>query len=290
MVVSNITENFALHESNFAWVSARRPVITGDVAQYEDRSEPLGISRSGWGWDLKTGDFAGDGDVQIVQTTGFIAGSTNRWANLQELAMSNDDLLSKPRAWPRFAPGDDISGDDTNPFFVRGADGRFHDLAARLGVSDPGPSRAIALSDFDHDGRLDFAVANQWRQSYVYRNTRATSAPFLGLRLLTPATAGGCTRAAPVQGNELRPAIGATARILSGARGTRSGQVYPANGHGGVSAPELLFALQNPQNAVTAELTWRDSCGARHAANVSLTPGWHTLALHANGSTQEVKP
>ncbi|RVX39777.1 VCBS repeat protein [Nonomuraea polychroma] len=286
MVVSNITENFALHESNFAWVSTRKPVITGDVAQYEDQSEPLGISRSGWGWDLKTGDFAGDGDVQIVQTTGFVAGTTNRWANLQELAMANDDLLSKPGAWPRFAPGDDISGDDTNPFFARGADGRFHDIAARLGVSDPGPSRAIALSDFDHDGRLDFAVANQWRQSYVYRNTRATSAPFLGLRLLTPATAGRCTAPA----DELRPAIGATAQILSGARGTRSGQVYPANGHGGVSAPELLFALQNPQTPVTAKLTWRDPCGARHAANVSLTPGWHTLALLANGSTQEVKP
>ncbi|MGR6913123.1 FG-GAP repeat domain-containing protein [[Actinomadura] parvosata] len=285
MVVSNITENFALHESNFAWVSARKPVITGAVAQYDDLSESLGISRSGWGWDLKTGDFAGDGDVQIIQATGFITG-VNRWANLQELAMTNDDLLANPGAWPRFQPGDGISGEDPNPFFVRGADGRFHDLAARLGVSDPGPSRSIALSDIDHDGRLDFAVANQWRQSHLYRNTRTTSTPFLGLRLVVPATEGGCA----ARSDGLRPAVGASAQILSGARGIRAAQVYPANGHGGVSAPELLFALADPHDAVVAKLSWRDPCGAAHTTNVSLTPGWHTLALLANGSTQEVKP
>ena len=34
----------------------------------------------------------------------------------------------------RVEPGDDMSGSDHNPFFVRGRDGRFHDVAPQLGL------------------------------------------------------------------------------------------------------------------------------------------------------------
>jgi hypothetical protein len=293
MVVSNIAEEFALLESHFAWLSTRRPVITPDgAAHYDDHSESLGLSRSGWGWDIKAGDFAGDGDTQILQATGFIKGDTNRWAQLQELAMTNDDMVARPGAWPEFRPGDDISGSDPNPFFVRGADGRFHDIARRIGVADPGVSRGIALSDVDHDGRLDFAVANQWRQSYFYRNTRTTQRPYLGLQLQRPArqsggAAGECA-ARPAADAPATPAIGAAATVRSGAAGVRVGQVHPAAGHGGVSAPELLFGLARPSGSVPVTVTWRDGCGARHSADVRLAPGWHSLLLGADGSIQEV--
>ena len=36
-----------------------------------------------------------------------------------------------PRVWPRFEPGDDLSGHQHDPFFVRGRDGRFVDVAPR---------------------------------------------------------------------------------------------------------------------------------------------------------------
>ncbi|MDH2429180.1 VCBS repeat-containing protein [Sphaerisporangium sp. TRM90804] len=287
MFVSNITENYALHESNFAFLSTRQKPLGDDgVAHYDDESESLGVSRSGWGWDVKAGDFAGDGDVQLVQATGFIQGTVDRWPQLQELALTNDDLLANPANWPRLRPGDDLSGHDTNPFWARGADGRFHDVAERLGVEDPGPTRSIALADVDHDGRLDFAVANQWRQSYSYRNVRTAQRPYLGLTLLRPAscaaggTAGGAARTA---------AVGATATLRSGAAGLRVGQVYPANGHGGVSSPELLFGLSGT-GAAAVTLTWRDACGARHSADTTLTPGWHSLALGADGSIEKVTP
>ena len=288
MIVSNITENYALHESNFAWLSTGRPAIGADgTARFDDHSESLGISRSGWGWDIKAADFAGTGDTQIMQATGFVAGHTNRWPELQELAMANDDRVADPRSWPRFRPGDDVSGHDPNRFFVRGPDGRFRDIAARIGVADRKPARGIGLADVDHDGRLDFAVANQWGQSYFYRNTRAADHPFLGLRLLVPATAeGDCAGPA----HRSRPAVGAAVRLRSGAAGVRTGQVYPANGHGGVSAPELLFALTNRQDRVPATIGWRDQCGTRHTAEVHLAPGWHSLLLGADGSAKEVTP
>ncbi|GGK76369.1 RNA-binding protein [Planomonospora parontospora subsp. parontospora] len=283
MVVSNITEDYALHESNFAWVSTRKKVLGQDgTAFYDDRSEPLGISRSGWGWDMKTGDFAGDGQVQILQATGFIKGTSNRWPELQELAMTNDELLRNPHMWPHFGPGDDLSGDDPDRFFVRAPDGRFHDLSTRLGIDNRGPTRGMALADIDHDGRLDYAVANQWRQSFLHRNNRSTQHPFLGIQLVRPATCGGAPEAATA------PAIGATALVRSGAAGARTAQVYPAAGHAGVSSPELLFALDDRTTAANVTVTWRDACGTRHDTDLSLAPGWHTVLLTTDGSAREI--
>ncbi|NDU71413.1 hypothetical protein GWI34_02075 [Actinomadura sp. DSM 109109] len=293
ILVSNITQEYGLLESNFAWVSTRRKVLgSNGRAYYDDHSERLGLSRSGWGWDIKAGDFSGDGRDQIVQATGFVEGKDNRWAQLQELAMSNDEVLAHPRLWPNIQKKDDISGRNPNKFFVRGSDGRYHDVAGRLGLADRGVSRGIALADVDHDGRLDFAVANQWGQSHFYRNVRTAQRPYLGLRLLRPAE--GCRArqggsAAPRQdGSAGVPAIGATAVLDSGAKGQRTGQVYPANGHAGVSSPELLFALKEATAPVPVTVTWRDACGTRHTGKVRATPGWHSMLLGPDGSIREM--
>ncbi|MDF2705271.1 MAG: hypothetical protein K0R62_923 [Nonomuraea muscovyensis] len=283
MVVSNITEDYALHESNFAWVSQSKNVFEGGTARYDDHSEPLGISRSGWGWDIKTGDFAGDGQTQIIQATGFIKGTTNRWPELQELAMTNDELLIDPAMWPRFTSTDDLSGANPNRFFVKGPDGRFIDLASRLGVENRGPSRGLALADTDHDGRLDFAVANQWRQSHYFHNNRSTTHPFLGLRLVRPTTQ--CR--GPARGGT-SPAIGATVNVRSGAAGVRTAQVYPAGGHAGVSSPEAMLSLTDGTTTADVTVQWRDICGAWHSADVKLAPGWRTLLLDTDGTAREI--
>lgn len=274
ILVSNITQEFGLLESNFAWVSSRKRIFDDrGTAFYTDESEGLRLSRSGWGWDIKAGDFNGDGSAEILQATGFLEGTVNRWADLQELAMTNDDLLANPAMWPDFQPDADISGKNTNPFFARLADGRYTDISHAIGVAEPGASRGIATADVDHDGRLDFAVANQWRQSHFYRNTGSGRPPFLGLQLMRPA--GGCSKNAEA----LSPAIGATVRLKSGTQGLRTGQVYPANGHAGVASAELMFALRELSTPVPVEVIWRDNCGRLRTANIDLTPGWHRLRL-----------
>ncbi|MFI7445608.1 FG-GAP repeat domain-containing protein [Nonomuraea indica] len=279
ILVSNITQEYGLLESNFAWVSSRGKVFDGHgTAFYTDESEGLGLSRSGWGWDVKSGDFDGDGDTEIIQATGFVRGDVNRWADLQELAMTNDDLLADPAMWPDFQPDADISGDNPNAFFTRVPDGRYTDVGGDIGVADPGTSRGIATADVDHDGRLDFAVANQWRQSRFYHNTAPERPPFLGLQMMRPA--GGCAAG----GDALSPAVGATVRLKAGARGLRTGQVYPANGHAGVAAAELLFALRPDASSAPVEVNWRDTCGRLRTAGVDLPPGWHRLRLGDDGS------
>lgn len=290
LYVSNIAAEYALEESHFVWVG------TGDAeamrrgeAPFRDLSEPLGLARSGWGWDARLADLDNDGVPEALQATGFLRGRVNRWAELQELAMGNDDLLHRPESWPRFHAGDDLSGRQHNPFFVRARSGRYHDLAAEVGIAGPQVSRGIAPADVDGDGRLDFAVANQWERSFFYHNRAPAPGAFLGLHLLLPVDGGdGPTRVrAGHPGPELRgrPALGARAvvRLPSGA--ARAAEVDGGNGHSGKRSPDLHFGLGRhpPGVPLRVELRWRDGEGRVREEALELLPGWHTVLLGRGG-------
>jgi enediyne biosynthesis protein E4 len=278
IVVSNITTPFGLHESNFAFAPAGSPAEFADgELPFRERSEELGLSRSGWGWDVRAGDFDNDGVDEIMQANGFLRGEVNRWPLLQELAMGNDELLHNPAFWPNFVPGDDLSGHEPNRFYVRGEDGRYAELAGRTGVAaDDGAdnTRALAFGDVDGDGKLDAVVANQWQNSVLLHNT-ASAGPSAGLRLVRPADAGAS--------GAVTPAIGAQVRLHHPDRPQRA-QLYPANGHTGVSAPELHFALPGG-DPVPATVTWRDATGA-HEAQVMVRPGRSTILLDTDGTAE----
>ncbi|HEU4390594.1 MAG TPA: VCBS repeat-containing protein, partial [Blastocatellia bacterium] len=220
--VSNIAEEYALEESHFVWVSTGKvELMKKGIAPYEDRSESLGLSRGGWGWDTRLEDFDNDGVSEALLATGFMKGSVNRWPEMHEIAMGNDQLMSHPGWWPRFQPGDDLSGQDHDRFFVRAASGRYYDLAEELGLGQSQITRGIAVADVNGDGRLDFALANQWMPSYLYLNESPVSAGFLGLHLMLPARPGSFaeTRVVPGHASGIvrgRPAIGASASVRVG--------------------------------------------------------------------------
>jgi enediyne biosynthesis protein E4 len=288
--VSNIAAPYALEESNFAFVPTGPP---SDLAQgqapYTNQSEQLGLSRSGWAWDAKIGDFADTGENQIVQATGFLRGSVDRWPELQELAMANDTLIHHPSVWPRFQAGDDLSGHQHVMFYVRGPAGRYVDLSPAVGLGKTVVSRGIATGDVNGDGRLDLAIADQWALSYLYMNHAPGPARFLGLRLLLPpAGTKAMTRILPGHpgGLMLRPAIGAEATVDLPDGRKLIGQLDDGNGHASVSAPELLFGLRgSTASRVTVRLAWRDGFGLVHRSSLSLRPGWHTIVL-AQGTSR----
>ncbi|MEU8384628.1 FG-GAP-like repeat-containing protein, partial [Streptosporangium sp. NPDC048865] len=321
ILVSNLTGSQAPHESDFAFVS-RPGGLHGDHAPYDDLGEELGLGRSGWSWDVKAADFDNDGVDEIMHATGSVRGEAGRWAQLREVSSASDPLLSRPSLWPALQAGDDLPGRDAGTFFTRGPDGRYVDVARRAGVADDNngdgdggdgesdggtAGRALAVGDVDDDGRLDFAVANQWSPSVLYRNHGPT-APFVGLRLRLPAGACGTPAPAPAARTRTgaahpgqappgaahpgptRPAIGAVATVRPPGGVARSRQLYPANGHNGVSAPELLFGLGDdlPGSAVPVEISWRDACGGARTASLSLEPGWHRVLL-AGGRASEIR-
>ncbi len=282
--VSNIAQDWALEENHFVWVSNGHPEqLRQGIAPYADRSEPLGLARSAWSWDARMVDFDNDGVPEAIQASGFVRGRVDRWPELQELAMGNDDLLHLPQFWPHFRPGDDLSGHAHDPFFVRAASGRYFDIAADLGMGDTQISRGIAVGDIDGDGRLDFVVANQWGDSYVFHNLSPAVGSFLGLDLRLPVTAG-----ADGPGARLgRPAVGAAATVTLPDGRRLSAQVDGGSGHSGKRAPILHFGLGRLPATTPLRVTvrWRAPGGALRSRTWTTTPGWHRILLDDAAAT-----
>ncbi|HEX7334427.1 MAG TPA: CRTAC1 family protein [Pyrinomonadaceae bacterium] len=287
ILVSNIATPFALEESHFVFLSTGAGnAFKNGAAPYVDRSEDLGLSRSGWGWEIKTADLNNDGAFEVLQATGFLKGKENRWPELQELATANDQLLSNPNVWPRFQPGDALSDTDHNPFYVRAADGRFYDLAAELGLDQEQVSRGIAVADVNGDGLLDYAVANQWATSFFYLNDSPKNGAFLGLRLRLPldqksvAPTMICSNA---QGLNLpsRSAIGAVVTVKLPDGRQLITQVDGGNGHSGKRSPDVHFGLGSlsPTVRLPVEINWRTAQGQVQRQTIQLSPGWHTVML-----------
>jgi enediyne biosynthesis protein E4 len=292
MFVSNIAAEYALEESHFLFISTGEiEGMKAGIAPYVDLSEPLGVSRSDWSWDNKVADFDNDGMPEIIQTTGFLKGEINRWPELQQIAIGNDELLKYPQYWPRLKPADathpsdDLSGHKANPFYVRAANGRYVNIASDLGLDQLQVSRGIAIADVDADGDLDFALANQWEDSHFYRNDCPNGCgQFLGLHVRKPIKRPEDEKIVVYQGhpsNPSYPAIGAAAKVILPDGRTLVAQVDGGNGHSGKRSPDLHFGLaQLPSDSeIKVELHWRDRRGGVHKQVLSLLPGWHTIEV-----------
>jgi hypothetical protein len=285
MVVSNITSSWGLEESNFAWVNTTRTdaemkaQLERGRAGFRQDAEKLGLAWTGWGWDVKTGDFLNSGDLNVVQAEGFVKGRINRWPWLQEMAMTNDNVYSNPKMWPDLQPGDDIAGRDPLAFYAKDAEGRFVNLTHQLGLATPIPSRGIAIADTRGTGALDFAVARQWGPPTFYANNAPRLGRHLTLRLYQPATGGSAAVLSSTATAPGAPAYGAGVQITGPDRRTQVSHLDGGGGHSGKRSFDVHFGLGDDAGPVAVRLRWHDSGGLLHEQELSLTPGEHTLLL-----------
>ncbi len=279
--VSNIAEEYALFESHFAFMcTGEFDKMKDGYAPFVNKSEEMGLSRSYWSWDAKLGDFNNDGTLEAMQATGFIKGETNRWAELQELAMGNDDLLPKTESWANFTAGTDLSGGAHIPFFVKSKSGKYFDLAMNVGVGENQITRGIAMADMEHDGDLDFATADQWEPSHLYLNDYAGKNSFLGLTLFFPIEKDSVNNLV-VDGNAKgRYAIGASVKVKLPDGKTLTSFVDGGNGHSGKNASEIFLGLGSTSTEqLNVEIKWRMANGKENSANITTTAGWHKIQL-----------
>lgn len=289
--VTNIAEDFGLEEAHLVFL--RTPSDPGSLPTFVERGEALGLARDSWAWENRIVDLDGDGVAEVLHATGFLAGSVDRWPELHEAAMGNDQLLRDPRVWHRFAATDDLSGQAHDPLYVLGPDGRYWDVAPAVGLGERAVSRGIASADFDGDGDVDLAIARQWSESVAYlnrgREDGRVSAAFLGLHLVLPLEPG--TRLVlrpghPRPGERLLDAVGAQVTLRRSDGRRLVAFVDGGNGHSGVRSPELVFGLADQRIDGPVEVRWRDGEGRPRTTALDLEPGWHTLVLGEEGWDQ----
>ncbi|WP_371483250.1 CRTAC1 family protein [Kitasatospora sp. NBC_00315] len=288
MMVSNITAAWGLEESNFLWVNQAkdenemRGKLAAGVAPFTQEARENGLAWTGWGWDTKMADFRNDGNLAVLQADGFVKGEIDRWPWLQEMAMTNDDLLSNPAMWPNVQPGDDLAGDDALAFYAKTPSGTYANISKQLGLAVPTPTRAIATGDTTGSGLLDFAVARQWGPPAFYANQAPAPGNFVNLRLYRPSGDSGAGQGVANTGT---PAYGATVKVTT-PEGTQVSQLDGGSGHGGFRSFDVHFGLGAHSGPVTVELSWRDTNGVQHKKSEQLTPGTHSLVLSSD--VQEV--
>jgi len=296
MTVSNIGSPFALQEAHFLWTSTgKTDRIAQGIAPWVDRADDAGVAHSAWAWDSKFEDFDNDGVLELVQATGLVKGTENRWPDFAQVGGADDALVKYQASWPRFLEGSDVDGSYPNPFWALAGNGRYAELSGDLFPGLTPATRGIAIADVDGDGYPEMVYANFWEDSHYIKN-QSTENSFLGLHLLLPvasnAGAGKSLTTTTVHDGhptwrEGTPAIGAfvEAEIPNGPRQIR--QVDGGNGHSGQRSPEVLFGLGHTSvTEIRVRITWRDAQSALHHEVLSLKPGYHTVVLGAQGGTR----
>jgi enediyne biosynthesis protein E4 len=289
MVVSNITTAWGLEESNFVFMNQAssdkqmQQDLASGYAPFAQDAEQMGLAWTGWAWDVKMGDFLNSGNLDVVQTDGFIKGTIDRWNWLQEMAMTNDDLLSNPADWPLVEQGNDIAGSQCLAFYAPATGGSYLNVSKQLGLCAPIPTRGVATADTRGDGQLDFAVARQWGPPAFYANQSPDLGNYVGLNLYRPAAGGG----RPGQGLEATgsPAYGTTVQIWAAGH-TQISQLDGGSGSGGKRSFEVSFGLGSYNGPVTVRLQWHDNQGQLRQQTITLRPGTHDLLL--TNTAQEV--
>ena len=286
--VSNLTTPRGLFECQEAFIN------TGDTgalargeAPFVDRSESLGLSRTGWAWEARLADFDNDGTLEAVQAVGFIRGTISRWPELQEMGLANDVISNiADYSWPNLPEGTEVSGHEHNPFFVREGD-RFANIAAAIGFGEDAPSRGIALADVDGDGDLDMVVSNQFAPSTYYENLCRDCGGFLGLHVVHAAAGPGASGLVvrdghPQPGERVWPAVGTTVQVVRRDGHILLGQVDGGGGHSGKRSEDVMFGLGPEGGESDVTLRLRVPGGGVRTERLKLRPGWHTLVVSAD--------
>jgi hypothetical protein len=289
-MVSNITTSWGLEESNFVFMNnassgkQMQQDLASGYAPFTQDAEQLGMAWTGWSWDVKMGDFLNSGNLDVVQSDGFIKGTIDRWNWLQELAMTNDDLLSNPADWPLVQAGDDIAGSQCLAFYASAPGGGYVNIDKQLGLcSNTTPTRGVATADTLGNGHLDFAVARQWGPPAFYANESPDLGNSLGLNLYRSA-ADGSTQGTGLEGLG-SPAYGTTVQISYPGHSQIS-QLDGGSGSGGKRSFEVSFGLGSYHGPVTVTMHWRNASGQLIQRTLTLSPGTHNLLL--NNTVKEV--
>jgi len=225
----------------------------GPSGSFIDVSSTSGTQMGRWAWSSDAWDFDHDGFPDLYVANGMISGPNTHdlgsffWRQV----VSHSPL--EPIASPEYEQGWNAinelirsdgtwSGYERNTFYVNLGDGTFADASGATGLDFADDSRAFALSDFDHDGRLEVFLKNRTApQIRILRNEMAELRDSISFRL---------------RGTKSnRDAIGAEVTVESGGR-AQTKFLQAGSGFLSQHTKELFFGLRTTQGPVRATVRW----------------------------------
>jgi len=220
---------------------------------FENEGRPAAVEMGRWSWSSDFWDIDHDGYSDLYVTNGYLSGTErNDLASFfwrQVVAKSSDDSTPAPayeRGWQ--AINELVRSDNTwhgyarNVMFANSRNGTFTEVSGAVGLDFLEDSRAFALADIDHDGRLEVILKNRNApQVRILHNAMTEIGDSISFRLRG------------YKSN--RDAIGGAVTVETG---TLRQTKYLQAGSGFLSqhSKELFFGLGKPNGTIRATVRW----------------------------------
>lgn len=221
--------------------------------KFESAGQQAGVEMGRWAWGSDTWDFDHDGCADLYVANGYVSGEDARdlssffWRQVvAKSPQSGNAAVEYERGWNAINEliRSDVSwsGRERNVFYVSHGDGTFSDVSGAVGLDFPEDSRCFALTDLDHDGRLEVILKNRNSpQLRIVRNCMPQIGGSISFRL---------------RGKKSnRDAIGAAVTVEAGGK---SQTRYLEAGSGFLSqhGKDLFFGVGDAKAPVRATVRW----------------------------------
>jgi Flp pilus assembly protein TadD/peroxiredoxin len=227
---------------------------------FDNRTNEAGTAMGRWSWSCASWDFDNDGWADLYVANGFVSGPNHHdlqsffWRQVAQRSFPSGASAEYELAWNavnELVRSDySWSGYQRNVFFANNRDGTFSDVSGTLGLDLIDDSRAYSLSDFDHDGRMEFVIKNRTGpQLRILRNDLEGIGNSIVFRLTGRASN--------------RDAIGATVTVESGSN-RQTKFVSAGSGFASQHTKELFFGLGETSAPVAISLRWPSGVSARY--------------------------
>ena len=221
--------------------------------QFINVSSQTGVEMGGWAWSSDAWDFDHDGYTDLYIANGYVSGPDTRdlasffWR--QVVGKSPEDAtpsLKYEQGWNAInelvRTDASWAGYERNVLYANNRDGTFSEVSGTVGLDFTDDSRAFALADVDHDGRLEVILKNRNApQIRILRNAMKDIGNSVCFRL---------------HGNKSnRDAIGAAVTVETAGH-PQTKYLQAGSGFLSQHSKELFFGIGKTQGLVHATIHW----------------------------------